>query len=294
MADASKSGGWETGAIRRLALRGGLVLLITAVAALVLSREASIPIGQLSRADAAVETAAPARARNKPAHELSRTSPSPGTNIGRAPKPGPVDTRVVQLIAEKARLEAERDAVAELRFPRGFAASHHRAAAAAAHERRVFETRRAAIDRQKALLGRRITQGRHEVDGLLLLQRAREKEVHLIREELRLIDDMHARKLANLDRHMNVRRNLARAEGELGGVIAQVARARAQIEEIELQAIEAEQKMVLEAHRELREVQARIDELSPLRGEDRPTRFQSPEPDRQVRKRSEQRSAGNS
>jgi HlyD family secretion protein len=167
----------------------------------------------------------------------------------------------VQLTAEKIRLEAERDGAAELHFPSGFAKSDP-GAAAAARERRLFETRRAAVRRQKALLAQRIVQVRHEVAGLLMQQRAREQEVQLFREELRLIDDMHGRKLANVARLMGLRRDLARSEGEVGGLVAQVARARAQIEETEMQILEVEQKPVREADKEIRDVDARIDELS--------------------------------
>jgi hypothetical protein len=211
-----------------------------------------------------------------------------------------VTARIVQLIAEKIRLEAERDGAAELRFPRGFATRDRTAAAAAAGERSLFERRRAIVDRQKALLGRRVAQAHHEVDGLLMQQRAREKEVQLIREELHLIDDMHGRKLANLDRLMGLRRNLARSEGELGGLVAQVARARAQIEEVELQVVEADQKAVLEAHKEIKDIDARIDELSQrqLRGEGQPPDVETPQHASRAlerdRKRSERRLAGSS
>jgi len=192
---------------------------------------------------------------------------------------GMITGRIVHLLAEKVRLEAERDGAAELRFPRGFAASDRRAAAAAARERRLFEMRRAALHRQKALLEQRITQVRHEVDGLLMQQRAREKEVQLFREELQLIDDMHGRKLVNVARLMSLRRDLTRSQGEVGGLVAQVARARAQIGEIELQIVEAEQKAVLEAHKEIKDIDARIDELSQrqVRDEDQPADVDIPQ-----------------
>lgn len=233
--------------------RAWLVLLFATVAIPVLWAGSGIPTAQVLHADAVLEiSGARTVARRRDAQ----------LNFDIA--------RIVQLTAEKVRLEAEREGAAEVSFPLGFTASDPRAAAAAARERRFFETRRAMLDRQKARLGLRIAQFRHEVDGLLMQQRAREKEVQLIRQELRLIDDMHGRQLVNVARLMSLRRELARAEGEVGGLMAQVARSRAQIEEIELQIVEIEQKVVLDAQKEIRDIEARIDELSVLHPREAP------------------------
>lgn len=231
-----------------------LVSLLPAVAILGLWAAAWAPINQTSRADAKIGL-------SDAAIKVPDLQHGDGNGVRNGAQPDNIPPRVVQLTAEKIRLEAERDGATELHFPSGFAWSD-RGAAAAAREGRLFETRRAAVRRQKALLGQRIVEMRHEVAGLLLQQRAREKEVHLFREELRLIEDMHGRKLINVARLMGLRRDLARSEGEVGGLAAQVARARAQIEEIEMQIFEVEQKAVLEAHKEIRDVDARIDELS--------------------------------
>ncbi len=180
--------------------------------------------------------------------------------------------RIVQLTVEKARLEAEREGAAELKFPPGLSTRDPMMAALATRERQLFTIRHAALERQQTLLGLRIAQVRHEVDGLLEQQRAREREVELFRQELRLIDDMHSRQLANVARLMSLRRDLARAEGDVGGFKAQVSRARAQIEEIELLVIDAKQRFVTDVQKEIRVIEARIDEMSicRLRDEEQP------------------------
>lgn len=231
------------------------ISLVPAVAILGLWAAAWAPINQTSHADAEIGL-------SDVAIKVPDLQHGKGNGVRNGAQPDNIPARVVQLTAEKIRLEAERDGATELHFPSGFAKSDRGAAAAATRERRLFETRRAAVRRQKALLGQRIVQVRHEVAGLLMQQRAREQEVQLFREELRLIDDMHGRKLANVARLMGLHRDLARSEGEVGGLVAQVARARAQIEEIEMQILEAEQKPVLEAHKDIRDIDARIDELS--------------------------------
>lgn len=285
----------------RVSRRVRIVSLVAAVTVLSLWVGAWTPTSPLSHADAEIGPSHAAIKLPEPQDEkVKDTRPSRHRDPQRIAQLGLVTARIVQLTAEKARLEAERDDAAEIRFPQGFATSNRAAAAAAARERRLFDTRRAAVDRQKALLGRRIAQVRHEVDGLLMQQRAREKEVQLFREELHLIDDMHGRKLANVARLMSLRRDLARSEGEVGGLVAQVARARAQIEEIEMQIVEAEQKAVLEAHKEIRDVDARIDELSErrLHGNDPPAgaerQPQDTRPLERDKKHPERRSAGSS
>jgi hypothetical protein len=273
--------------------RTWIVCLAAAAAIVALWAVAWAP--QLSRADAEVDPSEVATALDEAQRKKGSASHQGSDTSARGAQLGLVTMRIVQLTAEKARLEAERDGAAEVHFPPGFVTSNRGAAAAVARERRLFETRRAVIDRQRALLGRRIAQVRHEVDGLIMQQRAKEKEVQLIREELQLIDDMHGRRLANLDRLMGLRRNLARSDGELGGLVAQIARARAQIEEIELQVVETEQKAVLEAHKEMRDIDARIDELSERRrgGEDQPAGLGLPQRDtRTPGKHTERPSAG--
>lgn len=230
------------------------VSLLSAVAILGLWAAAWAPINQASHADAEIGL-------SEAAIKVPDLQGGKGNGVWTGAHLSNAPPRVVQLTAEKIRLEAERDGATELHFPSGFAKSDRGAAVAAARERRLFETRRAALRRQKALLGQRIAQVRHEVAGLLMQQRAREKEAQLFREELRLIDDMHGRKLANVARLLGLRRDLARSEGDVGALAAQVARARAQIEEIEMQILEVEQKPVLEAHKEIRDVDARIDAL---------------------------------
>ena len=82
--------------------------------------------------------------------------------------------------------------------------------------------------------------------------------------------------------------------------VAGNSRARAQIEEIELQIIEAEQKVVLDAQKEIRDIDAWLDESGERRqgGEDRPARIGPPQRDtrtiEQGSKSFERRSGGRS
>lgn len=176
-----------------------------------------------------------------------------------------ITTRILQLTATKMRLAAERDGAADIHIPAGFLANNSSAPSFVVYEQRLLEARRATVDKQKSLLDQRIQQVRHEIDALFVQHKARERELQFTRDELNLIDDMHGRHLTTVDRLMSLRRNLARYEGEIGALLSQIARARNQIAELDLLIVEVDRKAFLEAHKEIPEIDARIDELTERR-----------------------------
>lgn len=178
---------------------------------------------------------------------------------------GLVTTQLVQLIGRKVRLIAERDGANELRFPNGFKSSDSEAPAAMVDELQLFQSRRTQRTGQQDQLRQRIEQQGKEIEGLTAQRNAKEKEIKLLEDELGRLRDLYAKQLVPLARITSTERDIAKLEGERGQFIAQIARIGGQTTETKLQIVGVEQSAQSEAGRELRDTEARINELNERR-----------------------------
>ena len=174
---------------------------------------------------------------------------------------GIVSSQLTELIGRKARLAAERDDRDELEFPPAFTTSGPDAERVASGEQRLFQARLALAGGQKAQLGERIKQNEDEVKGLTLQNSAKTRELALIRDELSRVDDLYRRNLLPVTRVLSLQRDETRIEGEVGTLMAQIAKLGGQIAETRLQIIAVDQNRFSEAQKELRDVEGRIAEL---------------------------------
>jgi HlyD family secretion protein len=176
---------------------------------------------------------------------------------------GIVRSQLDELSAKEARLLAERENAAAITFPDDLLAraSTRTAAAAMAGEEKLFESRRSANEGKRAQLRERIAQANQEIGGLSAQQNAKETEIKFIGEELRGVADLFKRNLVTIVRYNQLQRDQAKLEGERGQFIAETARARGRISELELQIIQLDQDFRTEVLRDLRDAQAKISEL---------------------------------
>lgn len=169
--------------------------------------------------------------------------------------------RLLTLEGERARLSAERNRGREPEFGGRLAAGDPRGAAIVERERAYFDVRRSLLESQKSRLEQRIEQARREMAAIDAQRAAKARETALIRRELAVVEELNRKQLANLTRLTDMERQLARFEGEEASLAAQHARAQAHLHEVALQVLELEQRAITDAHKELREVEARIEEL---------------------------------
>lgn len=172
-----------------------------------------------------------------------------------------LENKLLQLHSEKARFEAERDGKAALDAPEEVDADDPAVRAALEGEQRLFKARANGWRSQKARLGERIGQTRKEVEAIHAQRKAKERELALIGKELRMVEDLHKKNLANSVRLIGMQREVARYEGEHGALMAQIARAESQIKEIELQIVELDQRILTEAQKEIRSIESQIAEF---------------------------------
>lgn len=176
---------------------------------------------------------------------------------------GVVRSQLDELTARETRLVAERDGAATIVFPEELLARRAEKTVAAAinGERTLFESRRNGRNGQRSQLRERVEQSKEEIRGLTAQQDAKEQEIKFIGEELVGVSDLYDKNLVSITRLMTLRRDKARLEGERGQRIAEIARARGKIGEIELQILQLDQDFRTDVLKDMRETQGKIAEL---------------------------------
>src|ERR1700722_1593230 len=174
---------------------------------------------------------------------------------------GIVTSQLTELVGRKARLAAERDDRDDLEFPPGFAQGGPEEERVASGERRLFQARLASANGQKAQLEERIKQNEEEIKGLTLQNTAKARELALIAEELSRVDELYKKKLLPVTRVLSLQRDQVHIEGEVGTLVAQIAKLGGQIAETRLQILTVDQTRFSDAQKELRDVEGKVAEL---------------------------------
>lgn len=172
-----------------------------------------------------------------------------------------VEAQLVELLARRARLLAERDGLAEIVFPADLERSSPMVADLINGATRLFEGQRAMRESQRQQLQLGITQIGDEIDGLLAQRRSKADEVALTTAEQARVVELTDRRLTDVSRLYSVNREATQLLGQLGEIDAEIARARTRISEINLQIIAIDETSRTEAQRELSLVETRIAEL---------------------------------
>ncbi len=173
-----------------------------------------------------------------------------------------------QNLAQRTRLEAERDGSARLVFPEALTASaaDPEVAAIMSAMTRLFDTRRTSRNGQKAQLRERIEQMGVQVRALTAQTGSKMKELELITKDLETYRTLLSRNLATVNTVTAMERDAVRLEGERSQLIDSAAQVQGRIAETELQILQIDQDLRSEVGRELATVQARIAELTERKG----------------------------
>ncbi|SDH66447.1 HlyD family type I secretion periplasmic adaptor subunit [Bosea robiniae] len=187
-----------------------------------------------------------------------------------------IRSQLAENLGRKARLVAERDNLASVDFSSEMVALSDQADHIREGEVRLFAGNKANRDSRKEQLEISIVQSGQEIRGLEARQVAKV-------EELRLVDLERAKYLSLFQKGFidgvkvfNINREWARLLGERGEIDATLARAKLRISDARLQIIAIDETARTEAQRELRQVEAKVSELSDRRiaNEDRLARME--------------------
>ncbi|QIE57039.1 HlyD family type I secretion periplasmic adaptor subunit [Pikeienuella piscinae] len=149
-----------------------------------------------------------------------------------------VEGQLYELMARRGRLTAEQLDKPLPEFDEELLAageSNPKVAALIEGQRQLFFARAETLKQETDQLRERQQQIREEIVGAQAQQRALVEQVRFVRRELHDLKELQKKGLAQASRVLALEREKARLEGQRGELIANIARLRGQISEIEIQ-----------------------------------------------------------
>jgi HlyD family secretion protein len=177
-----------------------------------------------------------------------------------------VEGQLFEVLARRARLEAERDGAAALRFEPLLAESDNPVVAELMEgQQRLFEARLESAEAEQNQLSKRRDQIRDQIEGIRAQQAATAEQLRLIGLELEDQQSLLDRGLAQATRVLALQREMANLTGQAGELAAAVAQAESRITETEIEILRIETTRREDAITRLRDLQFNEIELSEQR-----------------------------
>ncbi|RFP87402.1 HlyD family type I secretion periplasmic adaptor subunit [Rhodobacteraceae bacterium 63075] len=173
-----------------------------------------------------------------------------------------VKSQLFEVLARRARLEAERDIADELEFDKELielAVSNDEVADLIDGQSRLFEARLESVSREREQLEKQRQQINDQIVGITAQTEALQSQVALIAQELEAQQSLLERGLAQASRVLSLQREAARLEGQVGELAASKAQAEGRITEIEIESLKLTSRLREEAITRLRDI--RVQEL---------------------------------
>ena len=174
-----------------------------------------------------------------------------------------IDSLLVEALAKRARLEAQRDRASVIVFPAEVIARANEPGVAAimAGQTKLFNARLQAIIGKKEQLNQQIGQLTEQIGGLESQKIAKEKQLVLISAELTDLKDLQSKGLVPVSRVLAMDRETARLDGERGELVASKASAEARIAEVRVQILQIDEEDLSQTLTDLREIEGKVAEL---------------------------------
>lgn len=175
--------------------------------------------------------------------------------------------QVFALLAQRARLVAERDGLRSIPLPSEFLNLPAEDAALAQESLRIqqlqFGARRTGRSTETGVLSQRVAQLNDQIDGYQRQIESNEEQQRLIQEELVGMRGLAEKGYAPQTRVRALERTAAQLDGELGSLRAQIARSREAVGETRLQMAGVSTKMGEDVADQLRQIDVQLNELRP-------------------------------
>lgn len=166
-----------------------------------------------------------------------------------------------QLLARRARLEAERDGAASILFPPELTTkTDARAREATTRERQLFALRRRERDGSIALLRQRVQQYQEQIASYQAQIAAIESQMTLIEPELAGLRKLHDRQLVTINRLNEMERTAVQMKGSKAALESNIAEARAHISEANEQILNVDKQIRSDAGTQLAEVVSQLND----------------------------------
>ncbi len=178
-----------------------------------------------------------------------------------------VASQVYALIAQRARLIAERDRLGAIPAPPEFAGLSGDDLVLARESLRIqqlqFSARRSGRSTETGVLGQRVAQLDEQIAGYERQIAANVEQQRLIQEELTGMRSLADQGYAPLTRVRALERAAAQLDGEMGSLRSQIARSREAIGETRLQVSGVSTRMNEDVADQLRQIDVQLNELRP-------------------------------
>ncbi|PHQ82188.1 MAG: RTX toxin [Thalassobium sp.] len=166
-----------------------------------------------------------------------------------------VEGQLFEIVARRARFEAERDLADELVFDPLLIEAGDETLALRDGQTRLFEARRESVAQEKEQLARRSGQIASQIDGIRAQEEALTAQLALIEQELASQQSLLDRGLAQASRVLALQREEASLRGRAGELVAGIAQAEGRITEIEIELLKLDAQRREEAITRLRDLQ---------------------------------------
>jgi HlyD family type I secretion membrane fusion protein len=167
-------------------------------------------------------------------------------------------------LATETRLMAERDASEAVDYTQAVAEAGSDAGAIreiTENQDRLFKAHRSALQSQASILGKKINEYRHEIEGLSVQEKSQTSELKMLDEEIATVKKLLASGNATKTRLFELQRQSENLRGEHGRNIAASAQAEQAIAETELEIVKLQQQGLSEIVKELKDTQLNIADL---------------------------------
>lgn len=168
-----------------------------------------------------------------------------------------VDGQLVEVMARRARLEAERDGAATMTITNDLAQLAEARADVAEQidgQRRLFAARAETMARTTEQLGKRRAQTLSQIEGINAQSTALARQLELISQELADAQTLLAKGLTQAPRVLGLEREEARLSGQVGELAASRAQAEGRVTEIDLEVLRLSAERREEASVQLRDI----------------------------------------
>lgn len=163
------------------------------------------------------------------------------------------------------RLLAERDGLATIQFDPALTERFHddpRYRRAVAAQTELFNTRRAALDGEVAILRENLAGAETQLEGLLQVQASRKKQIGYINRELQGVRQLAKDGYLPRNRLLELERDAAQLQGALSNAVVDAGRTRNQIAELKLRVLQRQQDYQKEVQSQLSDVQKEVSALA--------------------------------
>lgn len=167
---------------------------------------------------------------------------------------------VDQMLAQRARLEAERLGASSITFPRELLRDDGSARRAMADEEKLFRIKRAEQSGMSAQLQARIAQYQQQISAYEAQIKALEDQTKLIEPERKGVKELWDKDLVTISRLNQLERTAVDMQGNIGALRANIAQTQARITEAREQIIQMNQTRRSEAGTELGQLNGNLNQ----------------------------------